>query len=152
MEPKIKEGNLIELAKAGEFDLIIQGCNCYCTMGKGIALEIKETWPEAYEADLLTTRKDKSKLGTCSYAQIGSLTIANAYTQYKYYNKGKALAEYWAIESCMKEIKTKYGNKGLKIAYPLIGAGLAKGDWGIIYPLITNALAGEDQTLILYKD
>ena len=152
MQPKIQEGNLIELAKQGKYDLIIQGCNCYCNMGKGIALEIKNTWPQAYEADLLTTKKDKSKLGTCSYAQIGNLTIANAYTQYKYWNKGKMCANYLAIESCMKEIKSKYGGKGLKIAYPLIGAGLAKGDWNIIYPLITNALYGEDQTLILYKD
>jgi O-acetyl-ADP-ribose deacetylase (regulator of RNase III) len=39
---KILRGDLIELAKAGEFDAIIQGCNCQCRMGRGIALTIKQ--------------------------------------------------------------------------------------------------------------
>ena len=30
---KTIEGNLISLAKAGQFDVIVQGCNCFCTMG-----------------------------------------------------------------------------------------------------------------------
>jgi O-acetyl-ADP-ribose deacetylase (regulator of RNase III) len=30
-------GNLITLAKQGEFDVIAHGCNCFCTMGAGIA-------------------------------------------------------------------------------------------------------------------
>lgn len=30
-------GNLIELAKQGMFDVIAHGCNCFCTMGAGIA-------------------------------------------------------------------------------------------------------------------
>jgi len=27
--------NLIHLAHNGEFDLIVHGCNCFCTMGAG---------------------------------------------------------------------------------------------------------------------
>ena len=34
---KIIKGNLISLALAGEFEVIIHGCNCFCTMGAGIA-------------------------------------------------------------------------------------------------------------------
>ena len=30
-------GDLIELAKQGTFDVIAHGCNCFCTMGAGIA-------------------------------------------------------------------------------------------------------------------
>ena len=32
------KGDLIELAKKGEFDVITHGCNCFCTMGAGIAV------------------------------------------------------------------------------------------------------------------
>lgn len=34
---KTIKGDLIQLALANEFDVIIHGCNCFCTMGKGIA-------------------------------------------------------------------------------------------------------------------
>ena len=38
---KIIQGDLLQLAKQGDFDVIIQGCNCFCTMGAGIAKSIK---------------------------------------------------------------------------------------------------------------
>jgi O-acetyl-ADP-ribose deacetylase (regulator of RNase III) len=63
------KGDLIELAIDGEFDLIIHGCNCFCTMGAGIAKTIKQKFPEAYKADLETEKGDKSKLGEISWAK-----------------------------------------------------------------------------------
>lgn len=144
---RIIEGDLIELAKAGQFDAIIQGCNCLCQMGKGIALTIKNTWPEAYEADLRTIKGDRNKLGTYSFAWTGSFYIINAYTQYAYNDPtGQPLADLNAIRMAMRAIKQDFS--GLKLAYPLIGAGLAKGDWLDIYPIILQELQGEDQTLI----
>ncbi len=35
------KGDLIELAKQGNFDVIAHGCNCFCTMGAGIAVPMK---------------------------------------------------------------------------------------------------------------
>ena len=37
----IVQGNLIALADAGQIDVLIHGCNCFCTMGAGIAKDIK---------------------------------------------------------------------------------------------------------------
>jgi len=34
---KIIKGDLIELIKKGYFDVVIHGCNCFCTMGSGFA-------------------------------------------------------------------------------------------------------------------
>ena len=67
---KTRQGDLIQLALAGEFDVIVHGCNCHCQMGRGIALTIKEQLPEAYVADCQTPKSDKSKLGTISFAEI----------------------------------------------------------------------------------
>jgi O-acetyl-ADP-ribose deacetylase (regulator of RNase III) len=36
------KGDLIELALAGEFDVIAHGCNCHCAMNRGIAVAMKE--------------------------------------------------------------------------------------------------------------
>lgn len=54
---KTIKGDLVQLAKQGEFDLIVHGCNCFCTMGKGIALTIKQEFPIVYKVDCETNDK-----------------------------------------------------------------------------------------------
>jgi O-acetyl-ADP-ribose deacetylase (regulator of RNase III) len=39
---KTVTGDLLALALCGEFDVIVQGCNCFCQMGAGIALSITQ--------------------------------------------------------------------------------------------------------------
>jgi O-acetyl-ADP-ribose deacetylase (regulator of RNase III) len=121
-------------------------------MGAGIAKTIKQTFPQAYEADLQTKKGDRSKLGTITYAEVEinkkKLTVVNAYTQYNWRGSG-AKADYAAIESAFKRIKAQFTS--LKIGYPAIGAGLAGGDWVIISKIIDAALAGEDHTLVLFE-
>ena len=147
---KIVAGNLVTLALAGNYDLIMQGCNCMNQMGKGIALTIKNTWPEVYQADLATVKGDKTKLGTYTKAVVDingkPLVVVNCYTQYNYNYEG-VLVDYTAVQQVMTKIKQDYS--GLKMAMPLIGAGLAKGDWSILSPIIETALEGEDLTLVV---
>lgn len=38
------DGNLITLALEGKFDIITHGCNCFCTMGAGIAPQIAKAF------------------------------------------------------------------------------------------------------------
>lgn len=148
---KTRQGDLIQLALAGEFDVIVHGCNCHCQMGRGIALTIKEQLPEAYIADCQTAKSDKSKLGTISTAEIkrGAIQfiVVNAYTQFDWAGKG-VKADYHAIRQVMKAIKTAFS--GQRIGYPKIGAGLAGGNWDIIYPIICEELAGEHHTYVEY--
>ena len=49
-------GNLLALARSGRFDVIVHGCNCRHAMGAGIAKQIKDSFPEAWAADLATSR------------------------------------------------------------------------------------------------
>lgn len=142
---KIREGNLITLANEGYFDVIIHGCNCFCTMGAGIAKHIKNAFPQAYQTDLQT----RSKLGTYSSATINAsqqqITIVNAYTQFHW--RGKKPVDYQAIEQVFLKISQHFS--GQRMAYPLIDAGLAGGDWSIIANIIGQALDGQDHTLVV---
>lgn len=149
---KVVKGNIFDLAEQGEFDVVVHGCNCFCTMGKGIAKEVKTRYPWVYEADLKTHKGDKDKLGTVSLegVQAGQHTfsIINAYTQYDYRGSaGTVNLDYEALRSCFKHIKQRFS--GCRIAYPKIGAGLAGGDWNIISAIIDEELEGEDHTLVL---
>jgi len=145
------QGDLLKLALMGEFDVVVHGCNCQCTMGAGIAKTIKDLFPEAYRADCATRKGDQEKLGTVSYADIvragTSFTIVNAYTQFHWRGKGTN-ADYSAIRGAMIEVKRLFG--GRRIGYPLIGAGFAGGDWNVIAPIIDEALTGENHTLVQY--
>lgn len=145
-------GNLIKLALRGEFDVIVHGCNCFCTMGAGIAKDIKRVFPEAYEADLATAKGDKRKLGTYSSATVvrqgHTITVVNAYSQFHY--KGReGKADYAAIARVFEKIKADFSGKS--IGYPLLGAGLAKGNWSTISKHIDAALAGEQHTLVKFN-
>lgn len=147
-----RQGNLIELARNGQFDVIVHGCNCWCVMGGGIAKAVRETFPEAYQADQKTEPGDVSKLGSCTSATIQlndhRLEVVNAYTQFDYRQHGdEVLVDYLAVRSCMKWLKERYS--GQRIGLPRIGAGLAGGDWEIIRQIIDEELAGEDVTLVV---
>ena len=145
------KGDLIQLALSGEFDVIIHGCNCFCSMGAGIARQIRDTFPDAYLADLGTKPGDKNKLGKYSQAKIQInekvLTIINGYTQY-HYSGPNVLADYDAIKSLFFLIKLRFSGK--KLGYPRIGAGLARGDWKTISNIVDRQLEGEDHTLVKY--
>ena len=145
------KGDLVTLALDGQFNVIVHGCNCFCAMGAGIARQIRETFPQAYAADLKTVSGDKNKLGNFSSALVQSngqqLTVINGYTQYQYAGTG-ILADYGAIETLFNRIKKDFPKK--RIGYPKIGAGLARGDWKKISQIIDRALTGETHTLVEY--
>ena len=147
---KTIQGDLIQLAQEGKFDIIAHGCNCFCKMGAGIAKAIKAAFPEAYRADLATEPGARAKLGTCSCATIqavgGNCDIVNAYTQYHWQGKGPKV-DYAAVRNCCKWIKQRYTGK--RIGLPKIGAGLAGGDWPVIQHIIEEELVGEDVTIVI---
>ena len=154
------DGDLLKLAKEGKFDVIVHGANCFCTMGSGIAKQIREEFPQAYAADRKTKQGDIQKLGCFTSAtanQNSSLPndgysqqfqIVNAYTQYNYGTDSRK-ADYDAIRLVMRKISHTY--KGYRIGMPKIGAGLAGGDWSIIEKIIDEELKDCDVTIVNYN-
>lgn len=146
------KGDLIKIAKEGGFDVIAHGCNCHCTMGAGIAKAIRSAFPFAYEADCMTQKGDRTKLGSCSSAECttdhGKLVVINAYTQYDWRGDG-CKADYDAIRSCMRWIAQRFSGK--RIGLPRIGAGLAGGDWNTIRTIISEELKNETITVVEFE-
>ncbi len=132
------KGNLLDLAEAGLFDIVVQGCNCFNTMGGGIAREIRERYPVAASVDMETVNGDYRKLGTwteCDAGETNRFTIVNAYTQYNM-SQGTDVFEYTAFQLILEKLAFVYPGK--RIGLPYIGMGLAGGDRDTIIPMIRD--------------
>ena len=153
------QGNLLDMAEAGEFDIVVQGCNCFNTMGGGIAREIRARFHEAAAVDQNTVRGDYNKLGNWTSTQIkhlhgaGNFEIINAYTQYDM-STGQDVFEYTAFALILQKLAYQYPDK--RFGFPYIGMGLAGGDKNRILPMLEEfakqiTKTGGSATLVEFK-
>lgn len=148
-----KQKNLIDALLEDEIDVLVHGCNCFNTMGAGIAKQIKFQFPEVYKLDCTTKKGNRSKLGTTNYVEYkrnyhhGKFYVVNCYTQFTYWDIHDML-DYNAVESCMKQINLTFQN--MRIGLPKIGAGLARGNWNKIEKIIENTLIDMKSVTIYY--
>ena len=119
-------GDLLALGKANEFDIIVQGCNCFNAMGSGIAAQIKQQFPDAELADSETVKGDPGKLGTYTIGMSGRLVIVNAYTQFATSQNGEDVFEYNAFRRILDKLAHRFGI--WRFGFPMIGIGLAGGN------------------------
>lgn len=148
------EGDLIKLAREGQFNLIIQGCNCFNRMGKGLAKQVALEIPDAVRVDNLTIPGDINKLGNFTIGIINDYNnkpislIYNCYTQYTHDASTKPF-DYDALTLCLRKIN--FNNKGKNIGVPLIGSGLAGGNWFLIEEIIEDELKDMEVTIVHFK-
>ena len=133
---KLAKGNLIDMAEQGNFDIIVQGCNCFCKMGSGLAKEIRARYPEAWEADYETEMGDMMKLGSWTSVKPKNFIIVNAYTQYDTSKNGEDVFEYASFEVILK--KLAYAYPKLNFGFPYIGMGLAHGNSDTIMEMLEH--------------
>jgi len=143
-----RTGNLL---KQNDLYAFLHSANCQCTMGSGIAKEIKITYPEIYEADLKTKKGDSSKLGTFSFAKTKDGKIGyNLYGQDKYGCDGKCYTNYDAVRMGLVGIKNhilKTIKCNVKIGLPCKMSSTRGGaSWQEILKIIKNVF--EDNKLI----
>ncbi len=143
---RVVEGDLLALAEAGDFDVIVHGCNCFHAMEAGIARAIAARYPAALTADRATPHGARAKLGTISTADTGRFTIVNAYTQF-HWDGPPPLVDLDALSRAFETIAARFPSA--RIGYPLIGAGLAGGHWPDIAPRIDTALTSHAHSLVI---
>lgn len=131
---------------------ILQCCNCFNTMGRGLALEIKKRYPRAAQADMLTERGDIKKLSQFSFSLSNddqAQNCINCYCQFRYGLKERHL-DYEAMIQCFENVKSwiiKMGLNDRPVGIPnLFGCVNAGGDWKIVSGAI-NYIFGKDEKI-----
>jgi len=139
-------------------DCLMHQCNCFCTMGAGLAREIKRRIPEAYRIDARNGRKgDDSKLGTVSYAEVISdryshiKYVANMYAQFDY-GRGKCYTNYAAFSLCITRVLQDLPSRRIFTIPYKIGCGYGGGDWNTILGILkANFESSSRKTLKICK-
>lgn len=142
------ESNLLE----SDCIVIAHQANCQITMGSGIALSIKQKFPEAYEADKsFFLPKGFHRLGYYSMAWSNGKQIYNMYCQNKY-GLDKMHTDYDAVHTAFTRL---YENLSVWKTFPKVGIpykmGCVRGGghWDI-YSQIINEIF-RDQPIYAYK-
>ena len=150
MQIKEQVGDLLD----AEVDAIAHCCNCFCTMGSGIAPKIKQRWPNVYAADCSTEKGDPNKLGTFSKAVVEEFTVYNLYGQFGYSKRDEGIRDldydalYDAFDLMADDVVS---NGGRTVGLPLIGCGLAGGKWSVVKAMIEETLVAKGLQVVVYK-
>ena len=149
-----KKGNIFD----GDENIICHQTNCLGIMGGGIALQVKNLYPEVY--------KEYSEL--CNeYKEQNNITSLLGYTQFVETNDGKYIAncfgqfqvgfgtrqtEYMALQSCLEQVYKKASQEGLSVAIPYkIGCGLAGGNWSVVEDMIKKIFDKSSVICVIYE-
>ena len=127
--------NLLEYPLDG----FMHQANCFTTMGSGIALAIKNKYPELYKADVDYGRKgDSSKLG--KFSTIKCHDDKQGYNIYGQYNFGG-----WTRNTNYEALCTGFAgvrdhamaNNIIRLGLPKnMGSVLGGGDWRIVRSIV----------------
>lgn len=132
------KGDLIALFKQGNGHLI-HGCNCFHTMGAGIAAKIAKEFPQALEIDKQTSRGKVEKLGGFSVwtHQVNGYNWCgvNLYTQFR----PGPNAEYGAILKGFETINDVFEGAIQSFYIPKIGCGIGGLEWECVEEIINIA-------------
>jgi O-acetyl-ADP-ribose deacetylase (regulator of RNase III) len=153
---------MVEIVKC---DIFNSGCdifghqtNCHGVMGSGLALLIKQRFPDVYTKYRELCLSDNVNLmGYVQFVKTGitkPAIIANLFGQYDF-GVDKRHTDYKALEKCFINLKDKWINtqlNGLSIALPFnLGCGYGGGNWNIVYDLIIQYFGNTDIPIKICK-
>lgn len=139
--------NMIELAKGNlltaEVDALVNTVNTEGVMGKGIALQFKQAFPEMFKAYEDACKADQVQLGHVHIYDLGGLVggpryIVNFPTKGHWRSKSRLADIQAGLEDLLNAIRRL---EIRSIALPPLGCGHGGLNWGDVEPLIRDAFA-----------
>ena len=143
------KGNLLESAA----EALVNTVNTVGVMGKGIALQFRETFPENYRVYREACKNNNFHVGEILVTEDDNLIsghkiIMNFPTKAHW----KMPSEYSYIESGLSALKKEIAQRHIKsIAIPPLGSNNGGLDWARVKMMIEEALIGLDCDIYLYE-
>lgn len=132
------QGNLLTNNK----EALVNTVNCVGVMGKGIALQFKQAFPDNARAYEKACTKGQVQLGRLFTYITGRLDNPKYIINFPTKQHWRAKSRMKDIESGLHTLKQEIIERGIKsIAIPPLGCGNGRLNWREVKPLIENILA-----------
>ncbi|QIW89780.1 Poa1p-like Appr-1''-p processing protein [Bacillus phage Izhevsk] len=150
---KVVDGDLL---KAKE-DILGHQVNCQGVMGSGIALQVKQQHPKAFEIykELVEKAREEDSLrfllGKALVVDSNDKYIANLFGQFTYGSNGQFTLMN-ALQNSLIQLRQFAEARNLTVGLPFkIGSDRGGADWNEVLKLIEKAFEGYEDKVTLYK-
>lgn len=145
-------GNLLDLAVAGEVDVVVHQANLFHTFGNGIALQIAQRFPYAEQADKTTEKGSRKKLGSFSIGiRKDKPVFINLYSQPTLYPSHTSYDAMYEGLTKLRNLLDPLTDQQV-IGFPYnMGCGLADGDWSVVEAIIKAVFQDSRFGIVIVK-
>ncbi|MFH1159471.1 MAG: macro domain-containing protein [bacterium] len=141
-------GNLLE----AETEALVNTVNTIGIMGKGVALQFKDTFPENYKLYYKAVKSGEIKIGRVFVTQVRTLQgdryIINFPTKTHWRNPSKIEYISQGLDDLKRVIRQLFIQS---IALPPLGCGNGRLDWTLVKTEIENKLSDLNVEIIVYQ-
>ena len=136
---KLTHGDLL---KQDDVDAIVNTVNCVGVMGKGIALQFKNKWPENFSAYAAACKAKEVRPGRMFVFDSGGLVKPNFIINFPTKDHWRSASKVEFIREGLVDLVEHIRRLGVRsIAMPPLGCGNGGLDWSDVRPMIECALA-----------
>ena len=135
---KYKQGNLLK----ADVEALVNTVNCVGVMGKGIALQFKQAFPDNYTEYRKACRAESVKPGEMFITPTGNLFNPKFIINFPTKRHWKGKTRIKDIEDGLKTLTDEVRKLGIKsIAIPPLGCGNGGLNWKDVHPMIESAFS-----------
>lgn len=122
--------------------------------GRGFARKLKDKWPDVqmqFSQWVMSNRRNLS-LGSVHFASVSEhLRVASMVAQHGYGPSETPRIRYSSLRRCLATLAAIAAEGSASIHMPMIGTGLAMGDWKVIEELILTTLCPSVSNVTVYR-
>lgn len=143
-----KTGNLLE----APVEALVNTVNTVGVMGKGVALQFKNAFPENFKAYSDAVKSGSFHLGEVLVVRVKTVGTASYVINFPTKAHWRFPSRLEWIQSGLKDLHAKIQKYGIRsIALPPLGCGNGGLDWNQVRHLIENELSDLDADIIIYE-
>ena len=146
---EFKQGNIFE----ANVEALVNTVNCVGVMGRGIALQFKEAFPDNFKAYASACKRQELQPGKMFVFEKHQLRNPKFIINFPTKRHWRGQSRLGDIETGLHALVNEIRERGIRsIAIPPLGSGLGGLVWGQVRPLIEKALAPlEDVSVVVYE-
>ncbi|MDR7307592.1 macro domain-containing protein [Rhodoferax saidenbachensis] len=131
-----------DLLKQDDVDAIVNTVNCVGVMGKGIALQFKNKWPDNFTQYQAACKAGKVRPGTMHVYDAGAYAQPHFVINFPTKDHWRGNSKLSFIEDGLKDLIAQVQKLGIRsIAIPPLGCGNGGLNWADVKPMIEAAFA-----------